>query len=43
VFHHDGVTQQAPLLFVEQPTERPVETSFMFASRFDDDRMIVGQ
>jgi predicted ester cyclase len=43
VFHSVRGTQQGPWLFVEQPTERPVETSFMLALRFDDDGKIVDQ
>ena len=43
VFQHVRGTQQGPWLFVEQPTERPVETSFMLAFQFDDDGMIVDQ
>jgi predicted ester cyclase len=43
VFHPVRGTHQGPWLFVEQPTERPVETSFMLAFRFDDEGMIVDQ
>ena len=43
VFHHVRGTQQGPWLFVEQPTGRHVETSFMLAFRFDDDGQIVDQ
>ena len=43
VFQHVRGTQQGPWLFVEQPTERRVETSFMLAFRFDDDGQIVDQ
>jgi predicted ester cyclase len=43
VFQDVQGTQQGPWLFVEQPTERPVETSFMVAFRFDDDGKIVDQ
>ena len=43
VFHHVLGTQQGPWLFVQQPTERQVDTSFMLAFRFDDDGQIVDQ
>lgn len=43
VFHHVRGTQQGPWLFVEQPTERRVESSFMLAFRFDDGGQIVDQ
>jgi predicted ester cyclase len=43
VFQDVQGTQQGPWLFVEQPTERRVETSFMVAFRFDDDGKIVDQ
>jgi predicted ester cyclase len=36
-------TQQGSWLFVEEPTGRRVETSFMLAFRFDDDGQIVDQ
>ncbi len=43
VFQHVRGTQQGPWLFVTHPTERPVETSFMLAFRFDGDGQIVDQ
>ena len=43
VFHHVLGTQQGPWLFVQQPTERQIDTSFMLAFRFDDDGQIVDQ
>lgn len=43
VFHHVRGTHQGPWLFVEQPTERHVETSFMLAFRFDDAGQIIDQ
>ncbi len=43
VFHTIRGTQQGPWLFVQQPTGRPVETSFLLAFRFDDDGQIVDQ
>jgi predicted ester cyclase len=33
-------TQQGPWLFVQAPTDRRVETSFMLAFRFDDGQII---
>jgi hypothetical protein len=43
VFHDVRGTQQGPWLFVQGPTGRRVETSFMLAFRFDDDGQIVDQ
>ena len=43
VFHNIRGTQQGPLLFVQEPTGRPVETSFLLAFRFDDDGQIIDQ
>ncbi len=43
VFHDVRGTQQGPWLFVQEPTGRRVETSFMLAFRFDDDGQIVDQ
>jgi len=43
VFHHVRGTQQGPWLFVREPTELSVETSFMLAFRFDDGGKIVDQ
>ena len=43
VFHDVRGTQQGPWLFVEEPTSRRVETSFMLAFRFDADGQIVDQ
>ena len=43
VFHAVRGTQHGPWLFVEEPTGRHVETSFMLAFRFDDDGQIVDQ
>jgi len=40
-FIHIRGTHQGPWLFVEEPTGRHVETSFMLAFRFDDDSQIV--
>jgi C-1 hydroxylase len=42
-FLHVRGTHQGPWLFVQEPTGRRVETSFMLAFRFDDDRQIVDQ
>lgn len=36
-------TQQGPWLFVQEPTGRRVETSFVLAFRFDDDGQIADQ
>jgi predicted ester cyclase len=41
VFHDIRGTQQGPWLFVQEPTGRRVETSFVLAFRFDDDGQIV--
>jgi predicted ester cyclase len=43
VFHDVRGTQQGPWLFVQEPTGRRVETSFLLAFRFDDDGQIVDQ
>jgi predicted ester cyclase len=43
VFHDVRGSQQGPWLFVQEPTSRRVETSFMLAFRFDDDGQIVDQ
>lgn len=43
VFHDVRGTQQGPWLFVQEPTGRPVETSFLLAFRFDDDGQIIDQ
>jgi predicted ester cyclase len=43
VFHDVRGTQQGPWLFVQEPTGRRVETSFMLAFQFDDDGQIVDQ
>jgi predicted ester cyclase len=43
VFHDVRGTQQGPWLFVQEPTGRHVETSFMLAFRFDGDGQIVDQ
>jgi predicted ester cyclase len=43
VFHDVRGTQRGPWLFVQEPTGRRVETSFMLAFRFDDDGQIVDQ
>lgn len=40
-FVHIRGTHQGPWLFVQEPTGRHVETSFMLAFRFDDDTQIV--
>ncbi len=37
VFVDIGGTQQGPWLFVQEPTNRRVETSYLLAFRFDDD------
>lgn len=42
-FVHVRGTHQGPWLFVQEPTGRRVETSFMLAFRFDDDGQIVDQ
>ena len=42
-FIHVRGTHQGPWLFVQEPTGRHVETSFMLAFRFDDDAQIVDQ
>jgi predicted ester cyclase len=42
-FHDVRGTQQGPWLFIDEPTSRRVETSFMLAFRFDDDGQIVDQ
>jgi predicted ester cyclase len=41
VFHDVRGTQQGPWLFIQEPTGRRVETSFLLAFRFDDDEQIV--
>jgi predicted ester cyclase len=43
VFHNLRGTQQGPWLFVQEPTGRLVETSFILAFRFDDDGQIIDQ
>jgi predicted ester cyclase len=43
VFFGARGTQQGPWLFVQEPTARRVETSFMLAFRFADDGQIVDQ
>lgn len=43
VFHDVRGTQQGPWLFVQEPTGRRVETSFMLAFQFDADGQIVDQ
>ena len=43
VFHDVRGTHQGPWLFVQQPTARKVQTSFMLAFRFDDEGQIVDQ
>jgi predicted ester cyclase len=43
IFHDVRGTQKGPWLFVQEPTGRHVETSFMLAFRFDDDGLIVDQ
>jgi predicted ester cyclase len=43
VFHGVRGSQQGPWLFVQEPTSRRVETSFMLAFRFDDEEQIVDQ
>jgi predicted ester cyclase len=43
VFYSIRGKQQGPWLFVQQPTGRLVETSFMLAFRFDDDGQIIDQ
>ena len=43
VFHSVSGTHRGPWLFVREPTERRVETSFMLAFKFDDDGRIVDQ
>ena len=43
VFHDVRGTQHGPWLFVQEPTGRRVETSFVLAFRFDDDGQIVDQ
>ncbi len=42
-FLHVRGTHQGPWLFVQEPTGRRVETSFMLAFRLDDDSQIVDQ
>jgi predicted ester cyclase len=42
-FHDVRGTQQGPWLFVQEPTGRRVETSFMLAFKFDEDGQIVDQ
>jgi hypothetical protein len=43
LFHGMRGTQQGPWLFVQEPTSRQVDTSFMLAFRFDDDGQVVDQ
>jgi predicted ester cyclase len=43
VFHVVRGTQLGPWLFVQEPTGRRVETSFMLAFRFDENGQIVDQ
>ncbi len=43
LFYDVRGTQQGPWLFVQEPTGRRVETSFLLAFRFDDDGQIVDQ
>jgi predicted ester cyclase len=43
VFHGVRGTQQGPWLFVQEPTGRRVETSFLLAFQFDGDGQIVDQ
>jgi predicted ester cyclase len=42
-FHDVRGTQQGPWLFIQEPTGRRVETSFMIAFQFDDRGQIVDQ
>lgn len=42
-FFHVRGSHQGSWLFVQEPTGRRVETSFMLAFRFDDDGQIVDQ
>jgi predicted ester cyclase len=42
-FHEIRGTQHGPWLFVQEPTGRRVETSFLLAFKFDDDGQIVDQ
>ena len=43
LFHEVRGTQHGPWLFVQEPTDRRVETSFLLAFRFDDNGQIVDQ
>lgn len=43
VFHDVTGTHQGPWLFVDEPTGRPVQTSFMLAFKFDEEGQIIDQ
>jgi predicted ester cyclase len=43
VFHGVQGTQRGPWLFVQEPTGRPVDTSFILAFRFDGEGQIIDQ
>jgi len=43
VFHDVRGTQQGSWLFVQEPTSRQVQTSFLLAFRFDEDGQIIDQ
>jgi predicted ester cyclase len=43
LFHDVRGTQEGPWLFVQEPTARRIDTSFLLAFRFDTDGQIVDQ